>query len=428
MKFIKFYDFKNNCTFIVPDFVKNIFDANKSYTRADNKLKKNIIIFFLSNNSMRKLKLLINILLNSKIIFEEPKKKKIIIFDKYSEPVIKKIIKPRSFFTLATRPKHFENIYISKKIIFYLIRNFFKQSIKVNYLTILIKIVDPKIIVTLIDQSLDFYIIAKIFDKKNISFIALQNSYRDQFYLKDLFIHNDYSQKYYSFGENEIKNIRRYSKKNPTLKSIGSARAAVANKYLKNKNFNFNSKIDICLVSEFSWEQDKVTEKELTTQVQNLYKIASYCKKFSIEHNKKIIILGRYTTPFDKKIEVEFYKPFLGEKNLYLKFPNRSKFENYNIMKNSNLILGTSSTMLLETFAFKKKFLICEWGDVKQSQMKVNGICKLKLEDYNHFESRILNLLKINYTNFRSKINNVNQVHNTNIDTLRFLRQEFSIK
>ena len=119
MKFIKFYDFKNNCTFIVPDFVKNIFEANKFYIRTNNKLKKKIIIFFLHNSLLRKFKLLINILLNSKIIFEEPKKKKIIIFDKYSELVIKKIIKPRSFFTLVTRPNHFRNIYISKKIIFY---------------------------------------------------------------------------------------------------------------------------------------------------------------------------------------------------------------------------------------------------------------------------------------------------------------------
>ena len=126
--------------------------------------------------------MIINILLNSKIIFEEPKKKRIIIFDKYSELVIKKIIKPRNkFFRVIDKIR-----YISKKIIFYLIVNFFKQSIKVNYLTILIKILDPKIIVTLIDQSLDFYIIAKIFKNNNISFIAIQNAFRDQFYLKDL--------------------------------------------------------------------------------------------------------------------------------------------------------------------------------------------------------------------------------------------------
>ena len=437
MKFIKFYDFKNNCTFIVPDFVKNIFEANKFYIRTNNKLKKKIIIFFLHNSLLRKFKLLINILLNSKIIFEEPKKKKIIIFDKYSELVIKKIIKPRSFFTLVTRPNHFRNIYISKKIIFYLIVNFFKQSIKVNYLTILIKILDPKIIVTLIDQSLDFYIIAKIFKNNNISFIAIQNAFRDQFYLKDLFIHNDYSQKYYSFGEHEIKNIKRYSKVNPTLKSIGSARAAVANEYLKNKNFNFNPKIDICLVSELSFERDKVTEKELKSHLIRILKLANYCKKFSIKNNKKIVILGRYSEPLDghtkesiflKKIEEIFYKPFLKAEHLYLKFPNKSKFENFNIIKNSNLILGTSSTMLLESFAFKKKFLICEWGNIKQSKIKVEGICKLKLEDYSHFESRILNLLKINYTDFKSKNKKMSLIHNTNIDTLKFLRKEFSNK
>lgn len=428
MKFIKFYNFENNCMIIVPDFLRNIFIKSKFLIYSKKSVINKINIYFLINDLLRKIKLFLNILLNSKIIFREPKKNKIVIFDKYSEQIIKEILKSKNFFTLVTRPKQFRSIYMSKKIILYLIKNFFKQSIKVNYLIILIRILDPKIVVTLIDNSIDFYIIAKIFKKSNISFIALQNAYRDDLYLKDLFINNDYSQKYYSFGQHEIENIKKYSKGNPELKSIGSVRSAVANEYLKNKNVNSNRKIDICLVSEIGFELDRTTERELKSHLIRILKMVSYCKKLSIKHNKKILILGRYSTPFEKKIEEEFYKHSLGTRNLYLKFANKSKFENFNIMKNSNLILGSSSTMLLESFIFKKKFLICEWGNIKQSQMKLDGICKLKSEDYKYFESRILNLLKINYTNFKSKIINMNQVHNININTLKFLRQEFSKK
>ena len=161
MKFIKFYNFENNCIIIVPDFLRNIFIKSNFLIYSKKSVINKINIYFLINNLLGKIKLFLYILLNSKIIFREPKKNKIVIFDKYSEQIIKEILKSKNFFTLVTRPKQFRSIYMSKKIILYLIKNFFKQSIKVNYLIILIKILDPKIVVTLIDNSIDFYILLR---------------------------------------------------------------------------------------------------------------------------------------------------------------------------------------------------------------------------------------------------------------------------
>ena len=75
MKFIKFYNFENNCIIIVPDFLRNIFIKCNFLIYSKKSVINKINIYFLINNLLRKSKLFLNILLNSKIIFREPKKK-----------------------------------------------------------------------------------------------------------------------------------------------------------------------------------------------------------------------------------------------------------------------------------------------------------------------------------------------------------------
>ena len=52
------------------------------------------------------------------------------------------------------------------------------RSIKQNYIAALIKEIDPKVVITNIDNSADFYITCKILNKTKIKFIAVQNGNR----------------------------------------------------------------------------------------------------------------------------------------------------------------------------------------------------------------------------------------------------------
>ena len=54
-----------------------------------------------------------------------------------------------------------------------MIKNFFKRSLKQNYLTALIKVIAPKIVITHISDSEDFHVVSKILNNK-IQFIAIQ--------------------------------------------------------------------------------------------------------------------------------------------------------------------------------------------------------------------------------------------------------------
>ena len=57
-----------------------------------------------------------------------------------------------------------------------------KKSLKQNYLIALIKEINPKVVITLVDNSLDFYITAKHLSK-NIRFIAVQQGSRETAWL-----------------------------------------------------------------------------------------------------------------------------------------------------------------------------------------------------------------------------------------------------
>ena len=102
--------------------------------------------------------------LNCSFRFSEPDQK-IIILDQESSNTIEKILTTDSYLILPTRIHHFKRFILQKniKVIF---KNIFRRSLKINYLSALIELINPKLIITAIDMSSDFYEISKIFRKK----------------------------------------------------------------------------------------------------------------------------------------------------------------------------------------------------------------------------------------------------------------------
>ena len=116
-------------------------------------------------------------LIKSKFIFRNPLNSDIIIFDPISAKELELIFSESKPFLLNSRINLIREIYISEQIILFMLKNFFKRSIKQNYLLIIINLINPKVLVTNIDTSKDFHILAKILHKK-IRFISLQQGDR----------------------------------------------------------------------------------------------------------------------------------------------------------------------------------------------------------------------------------------------------------
>ena len=106
---------------------------------------------------------------------------KIIIFDGTSLRHLHYILKDLKYFVLEDRLERINIIYFTPSVIFYFLNYFhlfFRgYSLKLIYTISLIRTIDPKIILTSIDNSINFFLISKIL-KKKFFLLAIQNTNR----------------------------------------------------------------------------------------------------------------------------------------------------------------------------------------------------------------------------------------------------------
>ncbi len=441
MKIVYFINpYKKGLT-AVPDFLKKTYIKKKFYLLPDNKFFREIIIF-LYTKILRKFLMIFELLFKVKIVWGNPKKFKYIIFDDNSLGVIDRILPTKKYFILTTRTQNIKEIHISTHIILYILKNLFTNKLKINYFCCLIELIQPKKIVTLIDNSFDFHKIYKFFRKSDISFYAIQNAVRHKDYLRNILSMSNYSGNYFCFGNSELNPVKRYSQKEfkPKIRAIGSLKIELAKEYLLKKKKKLKEIYDICFISEAGseistsgsltlahWKDD---QKEATRLLR--YTLA-FCKKY----NKKLLLLGKYDSKKKNKFhdlikqeEELFYKYNNKVRNFNFQFFNKSNYDNIKNLMQSKVIIGQGSTLLRESFGIKKKVLVCDWGDKKiKKRFKADnfpsgGIINLKSKSYLNFEKRLKKILKMTYKQYLLEINNPKLIYNLNFKTLEFLRKE----
>ena len=100
------------------------------------------------------------LLLKSKIKLKDPNKYKIVVYDDVEIGNFNQILKNYDYFTLKTRVQNIDETYITPNIIKRFIKNF-NGNLMTSYLTSLIEVINPKIVITFIDNSFKFSEIAK---------------------------------------------------------------------------------------------------------------------------------------------------------------------------------------------------------------------------------------------------------------------------
>ena len=166
------YSLKDGRKVKVLKYMENFF-LKKDFSK-----KKFIYLYFINSKFFRKLFIFIQLVIKCNFIFNNPEKKDIIIYDCESARLLPKVLPNNaSYLILSTRILNIKKIYISKQIVFYVIKNFFNHSLKQNYLIALILLISPKVVITRTDNSIDFHITSKAI-KDKIRFIAIQNANR----------------------------------------------------------------------------------------------------------------------------------------------------------------------------------------------------------------------------------------------------------
>jgi surface carbohydrate biosynthesis protein len=380
---------------------------------------------------MKYLIFIIKVFFKIKIIFKDPKNYDLVIFDDESINELEAILKNRKYFILQNRVNKIDKIYISLNIISNFIKNY-KKKISTAYFLSLLDIIRPKVVFTFIDNSLEFSELAKLRHYK-IKFIALQNGARYehkeyQYLYKKKIVRYNYSENLFipyllCYGKYEIYDFKKYNIKVNDFSVVGSLRVSNFFLYKKKIKKYYN---DICLISDiYSWDDIfNVFNPGLEKGIINLTKFAI---NFSIKHNLKLTIALRSfrNDTVNLNREINFYKKYLTkvEYNFLSKsfFYRKEKkiFATYELMKGSEVVIGSISTMLRENLILGGKTLVCNLTPTKIFDFPLKGLCFIKDCNFKDFEKRLLKIVNLSKKEYFSQINKNYAVdYNKNISTI----------
>ena len=380
---------------------------------------------------INKLKLLIKVITNSKIFFKNPPKKKLFIFDIGVPALTQSILKHFDHFVYKDRGYMINRIYISLDIIKLMIFHL-KFGLKNAYTIAIIKLVNPNLILTVIQEQRNFLFLAKVLNKE-FNFLILQiasHYYRinEAVYLKKKGVKN------YSINEAVylkkkgakidrylIPNILLYSdfdKKNyekipginiENYEVVGSLILEAFKNKIKKKEIKIKkNKYDICLLSDIGGMELSDEKKNIDY---NFLKLIKFVIQYSKEKNKKIIFALKRSKPkqsersklnsnfisywkeqewFKKNLSISEYK-FLKKR---FRNQNHNNFSSYKVATESKVVIATMSTLLREMFSVKKKILACNFTSNKVYDFPIQGISSINFDcDYDFFRKRLDQIL-----------------------------------
>jgi|688.fasta_scaffold300541_1 surface carbohydrate biosynthesis protein len=357
-------------------------------------------------------------LLSLTFYFKNPNAHQLVVFDDESISDLNHIISDFNYFVLKTRAENVTDVYISPFIILRLIKNY-RGDLWTSYLITIIEIISPKVVLTVIDNSIKFHEVAKFLKKKFI-FCAIQNGARydikrfkhkffkkvekedltKKFYIPNFFCFGQYEQDDYNKNNIEVINFIK----------VGSLRFSnFLKEYVKNKSNFLNQEIkyDICLISDaFIFNLDK------TEGIEGMeFSAAEFCKyivRFSIKNKMRLICafkrINRGGTHL--KRELDFYKKCLSNDeykylldNSTLRF-KKHKYLSYEVMLQSEVVVSTFSTMLRENLSIGRKILSCNLIPTEVYDFPLKGICSINRCDYGDFEERLLKIHQMSNNDF----------------------------
>ena len=380
------------------------------------KLYINLLYKLFNFKVLRKIRVFFAICLRCKFFFQNPKHIELVIFDCNNTASVEKILPNKNYVILSTRIERINKIYVSKKIMFYIIKNLFKRSLKQNYLTALIKVIAPKIVLTHIYYSEDFHIVSKILNNK-IKFIAIQTyaptgidimfpgKDKKNFFIPKLFCYGKFDELFYKKKKVNI----------GSFEAVGSIKSSLSYEYTQSKKLKINpNKYDICLISETL----ACLNKSDHPQVKNLHDgyglVAEFTHRLCRKHNLNMVISGKAAKDtVGARREIYFYKHYLKNYNFeifHLPKEKREYSSYINIMQ-SKLTIALWSTILREAISFEKKILSFNptgHPDVifpgPSITFPQESICVLTKPSYELFEERVLKILSMTNEEYFSQL------------------------
>lgn len=285
----------------------------------------------------------LKILIFSKYQFSLPKEKKILIYDSDSHFHLKNFFNKKNIELFDVRHLTRKNQKINVKIIFYLLINL-KLS-KENYIKRYFQIVNPKLIITSIDNNKKFYSLKNLF--KKAKYISVQNALRTT--KNDIFAElNELKKNKKKYRCDYICTFNKDFGK--LYKSFCSTKILCTGSILSNNNkLTKKNKIkyQILYISTYrkGSDEDIFLKDPLTTNKQyrrKEIKLIKIISTFAKTNKLALHVLGAKSSY--AKEEKEFFTSIIGYKN-YNYIPRTINRNSYKIVDQADLIFSTDSTL-----------------------------------------------------------------------------------
>ena len=355
--------------------------------------------------------------------FSSPPKSDIVVFDGASMADLKFVLEKKSYLIIENRKERIKIIYLGIGFLINCLKNFFLNPFNNNnlhtiYLFTLIVTINPKLVITSVDNSFKFSDLAKLL-KKKIKFVAIQNANRFDFILNDYLLKKKiinknlnkifyYVPNLYCFGQREIDEAQKYNLQIDNFFKVGSIRIANFFRFLELNKIELNKKkYDICLISE--------PQPGLNTRLcsQDLEESFILPVKFTIEYAKNnnlkfIFAQKRLYNTLGNFNEINFFKKHLEKKEFDFLLKNSIKkkdiYTSYFHLFQSKIAIGVGSTLLLDKLGCKEKMLSVNSSKENLFDFPINGICKLKSKNFNDFNSRVTEILNMSVDEYLNRI------------------------
>lgn len=358
---------------------------------------------------------ILKIFIKTKKIYSTPKQKKLIIFDSYSSREHFRLIFDSNILFEIHCPgdrRKVEFIYLSFKIISLSIIELLKGNIASFYYIALIRAVNPKAVVTFIDNNFTFFELSKKLGKK-YKFVVIQNSHTSllEFSQKDL--KKIYIPEYLCLNKFTVDHFNSLKVKVDKFNIVGSINLSLAENYLSNNQNNFNNdkRKYVCVIAGAMPEISSSLDKKILNQLrERQIKLWKYVTEFSRKHEIFFKLASRQTVNFSEddflkkrryNFEDRVFKETNADNKYFVKIDRRREnFTSYELAFKSELVIGFHSTILLESLAKDKKILCISSLDSYSNAyldplMPEDNISSIYNPSFDEFEDRVLLLLKM---------------------------------
>ncbi len=279
------------------------------------------------------------------------------------------------------------------------------RQLKYIYLKACLVTINPKAVITFIDNSYSFSWLSK--NCRNFPFIAIQNGSRLSYAASKNF--KFFYQHLFCFGKHEVNQFKRLGYEVENAYPVGSLAASLHfNPHVSNIQLEY----DLLIVS--SWRGNIGFDEDVRDTLYSMKIMDCLLARYVVERGIKAAVMLRaeresehWYIPEIKLNEAEYYQGIYGDSVSILE-TNFSQRNIFLAIQKSELIVSYLSTALLEAYGIGKKILYCNFTGKNLYHQDFDGSILTSNKDYEAFSHAIDDLLSISGLEY-SKLHHLRQ-------------------